>query len=169
LLAENEDLHDAVFAHGINKPVVMGSMSKYIQLNRNDTNLYEYVKIILPSRIGTRFPDGRYVMESGIGNAQSYVPPRLASPAIFGGAHVSIVNIAEENFVTQNAHYSEADFIEVIKFCIAHELFHLIWGTDRLTKVGWISGPPSIPFSEVKADDEERSEINLPQRWSINR
>ena len=171
LETEDAERHDEVFRYGKNKPVVMGPTSKFIQHNRNDTNLYEYVKIILPSRIGIRAPNGRYIMESG-GHAQSYFsssPAYLtASPAIFQGAHVNIVNIAEENFLNKGTHYSEAVFVDIIKFCIAHELFHLIWGTDS-ARVGWISGAPSTPFSEVKAGEEEILEINIPERGSINR
>jgi len=84
------------------------------------------------------------------------------------GAHVNVVNISEEKYLATTTHIPSDAFLDLVKFCIAHELFHLIGGTDRPNASGYISGPPPpIPFTEVKASLADIQEVNLPGRFSI--
>jgi len=134
----------------------------FVQHNRNDTELKDFVKLILPSRVGMREEDGTYTMEPETHALNKCTGPILESR----GARVDIVNISEEQYLKTQTHISATNFVDLIKYCIGHELFHLIGGTDRKNNPGYISGPPS-PFGGLKAYQEELLEVNLPARFSI--
>ncbi|MCL1921761.1 MAG: hypothetical protein FWG50_11945, partial [Kiritimatiellaeota bacterium] len=131
---------------------------RFIATNRNDTQYGDYVKLALPSRTGIRLANGKYRIDTG-GHAEEY----FGTNTMFRGAHVSVVNIAEETYLKTGAHSPATNFIDVIEFCVAHEDFHLIGGTDRPTKKGWLSGPPS-PLGGITIQPEELWEINLPNQ-----
>ena len=52
-------------------------------------------------------------------------------PIAFQGAHVDVMNIAEENYVQVGAHYLPSGFMDVIRYSIGHELFHVIGGRHQ--------------------------------------
>jgi len=160
---EDGETYAAICEDGDNPTTNFGPMSKFIQHNRNDAELRDFLKIILPSRIGSRAPNGQYIINSS-GHAQAYLD---TSPAIFQGAHVNIVNIAEEKYVNTGTHYPSSEFIQRIGYCIAHEIFHLIGGLDLVSPNG-ISGL-FLPLGDITASPAELLQINLPQRKSINR
>ncbi|MCL1922237.1 MAG: hypothetical protein FWG50_14390, partial [Kiritimatiellaeota bacterium] len=138
----------------------------FIQKNRNDVEHRDFIKIALPSRIGTRERDGqcRYMMDTRSNAANNRTSQVLEAR----GAYVNAVNVSEEMFLKTGTHISSNDFIDLIKFCIAHELFHLIGGSDRPNATGFISGPPPYaPFTNLQTSSDEIQEINLPARFSI--
>jgi len=158
LRRENRDKFNAVFG------VINVGAGLFVQKNRNDTELRDFIKIALPSRVGIRERDApyRYVMDSRSNAANN----RTSSILEARGAYVNVVNVSEELYMkTTNAIPANA-FLDLMKFCITHELFHLIGGSDRNNNPGYVSGPPS-PFGAIKAYQEELLEVNLPERFSI--
>jgi len=135
----------------------------FIQKNRNDTELREFVKIVLPSRVGTRERDApyRYVMDP-----RSHAENNITSSILEArGAYVDVVNVSEEKYLETITHIPASDFVDLIKYCIAHELYHLIGGT-HLYVIGFISGG-FYPLDNMMVDSSELLLINLPARFSI--
>ncbi|MCL2105161.1 MAG: hypothetical protein FWH21_08965, partial [Kiritimatiellaeota bacterium] len=145
--------------------------SVFIATNRNDTTLRKYVKVILPSRTGERLRNGQVRMTTSH-HAETHFD---ATTAFFQGAHIDVVNIAEENFVNNGAHYDWEMFIAVLEYCIAHEIFHLVakeWhGLPPVPAPLWNQpGPlgwPPRPLDKITIAEEEILQIDLPTRASV--
>ena len=134
--------------------------SKLIKENRDDEALKEYVKVALPKRFGERRPDGTYWIDTG-GHAQ--INP--SGDIDVQGAHIDIVSISEEHYRDCKAHYPPDTFSDRIAYCIAHEIFHLIGGTDKAT--AGLLGGPFRPLRDIEVSDEERREVNLSDKMSV--
>ncbi len=105
---------------------------KFIQLNRNDDDLKHFVKMILPSRTGIRLRNtatgNSYCRMEATGHAQALFN---ASPIIFQGVHVDVMNISEEGYVNTGGHYLPSGFMDVIRYSIGHEFFRVIGGRHQ--------------------------------------
>lgn len=162
LLVDDPIRHREVFANGDDETAIVKQTSKFIQHNRNDTELKDFVKLVLPSRVGIRRADGRYVMTSQM-HAEAHYD---ASPTVFQGAHVDILNISEDNFFNGGTHYSVGTFADLIAYCIAHELFHLIGDRHAGGGTNPLSGP-FRPLSQIEASVQELLQVDLPNRASV--
>ena len=83
----------------------------------------------------------------------------------------SVAGIAEERpFSTYREgtdHYSNAEFLDVVGYCIAHELFHLLGGKDLVS----LSGITHVflPLSQITVSSAELSLVNLKTRKGVTR
>ena len=170
LLREDDRINREYFSLGDNTNAFPKATSILIKHNRNDEELKDFVKVILPSRTGMRLRDSAtgnsYCrMESG-GHAQALFN---ASPTIFQGAHVDVVNIAEENYVQLGVHYSTDTFINVVKYSVAHEGFHVIGGRHQNPEPPGTGSliQPFLPLDDITISSSELQEINLKERISV--
>ena len=166
LRAYDQDYHDSLFpVTAPNKGIKVGIASNLIKHGRDDAIHKDFVKLILPSRIGIRTRGGRYVMPP-LTHAETHFD---ATPAIYQGAHVDIINIAEENYLKTGVHYSSEVFAQVLEYAFAHELFHLIGGRHTNNDLpGHLLGP-FCPLDQITAQAHEIKQVNLPARSSILR
>ena len=167
--ADYKMLRDGVTVHSNYFGRSQGKIPKLIEENRDDGEYKEYIKVALPSRVGYRGRDGRYVI-AAFGHAGA----RCEGDRVFQGAHIEVVSIAEELYLKTGAHYDHETFIHVLEYCIAHEIFHLIGGRH--------GEEPAIdpdveapimksfrPLDKIKISEEELLQIDLPNRASILR
>ena len=83
------------------------------------------------------------------------------------GAVVNLAGMAEERpfdtNIADGTHYSSVEFLDIIGYSIAHELFHLIGGTDN-------QGPLSnsySPFNGIIISPNELRQINFKTRQGV--
>ena len=85
------------------------------------------------------------------------------------GAILCLAAIAEERPFNTNitglAHYTSPEFLDVIGYCIAHELFHLLGGLD-LVSLNGISGV-FLPLPQITVSPAELLQINLKNRKGV--
>jgi len=126
--------------------------------------------MILPSRTGIRLRNtatgNSYCRMEATGHAQALFN---ASPIIFQGAHVDVMNISEENYVQVGAHYSPVTFTNVVNYSIGHEFFHVIGGRHQDSD---LPGPgsliqPFLPLDQITVSPSELLQINLKERISV--
>jgi hypothetical protein len=92
-----------------------------------------------------------------------------ASPIIFQGAHVDVMNISEEGYVNTGGHYLPSGFMDVIRYSIGHEFFHVIGGRHQDSD---LPGPgsliqPFLPLDQITVSPSELLQINLKERISV--
>ncbi|MCL2104423.1 MAG: hypothetical protein FWH21_05120 [Kiritimatiellaeota bacterium] len=163
MIRDGREIHSSYFERA------QGKIPKLIEGNRDDDDYKEYIKVALPSRVGYRDRDGRYVI-----NASGHAGARCEGDRVFQGAHIEVVSIAEELYLKTGEHYDHETFIHVLEYCIAHEIFHLIGGTH--------GEEPAIdpdveapimksfrPLDKIRISEEELLQIDLPNRASILR
>lgn len=170
LFREDRDRFNEVFSLADDDEAQPRETGKFIQLNRNDDELKHFVKMILPSRTGMRLRNtatgNSYCRMEVTGHAQALFN---ASPIIFQGVHVDVMNISEENYVNEGVHYSQTLFMDVIRYSIGHEIFHVIGGRHQNPD------PPGtgsliqsfLPLDDITVSSSELQEINLKERISV--
>ncbi|MCL1921613.1 MAG: hypothetical protein FWG50_11190 [Kiritimatiellaeota bacterium] len=62
-------------------------------------------------------------------------------------------------------HYTGIEFLDVVRYCIAHELFHLLGGEDNY---GPLTNPYSL-FSNIVISPVELSQVNLKTRLGVTK
>ena len=90
-------------------------------------------------------------------------------PIAFQGAHVDVMNIAEENYVQVGAHYLPSGFMDVIRYSIGHELFHVIGGRHQNPDPPGTGSliQPFLPLDQITVSPSELLQINLKERISV--
>jgi len=169
LYADNDEEHARYFPEK--------RTSVFIATNRNDTVLKDFIKVALPMRTGERLRNGQVRMTTSH-HAEAHFD---ASSAFFQGAHVDVVNIAEENFVDKGTHYPPDVFLNRLAWAIAHEIGHLIirgqtsgnWAayhhhlTPSNNALMSADFPPPKGLSDAVGDPREIEKIDLPNRASV--
>jgi len=138
-------------------------MSTLVASNRNDELYGDYVKVAFPSRTGYRLLDGRY---QTISNNHAVWSEQ--------GAHIDVVSISEEQFIDGKTNYTAQVFVDVLEYCVGHELFHLIGGWHGLQPITPPDQPGGImdsfrPLNLITISPEELLQIDLPNRKSIKK
>ena len=92
-----------------------------------------------------------------------------ASPIIFQGAHVDVMNISEEGYVNTGGHYLPSGFMDVIRYSIGHELFHVIGGRHQNPDPPGTGSliQPFLPLDQITVSPSELLQINLKERISV--
>jgi len=145
------------------------NMGTFIAINRNDALYGDYVKVAFPSRIGMRTSDGRYRTISR-NHAEAYFS---GANVMIQGAHIDVVSISEEEFIEGRANYTAQVFVDVLEYCVAHEIFHLIakgyHGYEPVVPPGQ-PGPLKWSFrslNRITISPDELLQIDLPNRASV--
>ena len=105
--------------------------------NRDDALYGDFIKVALPLRVGVRMADGSYRVTAR-NHAEAFF---TGTNVMIQGAHVNVVSVSEEKAVAGGANYDPATFADVLEYCVAHEIFHLIGGRHGITP----NKPPDQP------------------------
>ena len=83
------------------------------------------------------------------------------------------MSISEEEFIEGRANYTAQVFADVLEYCVAHEIFHLIAKgyhgyepvipPDQPGPLKW----PFRPLEKITISEEEILQIDLPNRASV--
>ena len=144
------------------------NMGIFIAKNRDDTLYGDFVKVAFPSRTGIRQEDGSYQTTSH-NHAEAYF---TGADVMIQGAHIDVVSISEERFIDGKINYTVQTFVDVLEYCVGHEICHLIGGRHGLVPITPPSQPGAImdsfrPLNLITGSQGELLQIDLPNRASV--
>ena len=148
-------------------------MFRFMMEQNRDDKLSGFVLLLLTSRYSEIARENNYApYKTYPKDSNAFAILSLQAPDVphQRGAVVNIAGIAEErpfnpNITTGLGHYSSAEFLDVIGYCIAHELFHLLGGFD-LVSLNGISGV-FLPLNQITISSAELQQINLKSKQGV--
>jgi len=148
-------------------------MFRFMMRQNRDDQLHGFVLLLLLSRYAEVARENNfapYKTRPKLENAFSILDdPYMPNDSRRRGAVVNLAGVAEERpfniHIAGLTHYSNAEFLDVVAYCIAHELFHLLWGLDLISQNG-LSGI-FLPLSQITVSSAELQQINLKNRIGV--
>ena len=154
-------------------PPANGSFRFMMEQNR-DSHLSGFVLLLLTSRnadISRRDNNAPYETYPQQPNAFTILKDNAPNAPHEQGSVVNVASVSEECPFDPSKngveHYTASEFGDVVKYAIAHELFHILCGPNHnLNSPGTIFG--SGPYlSTLTTPENEMSQINLKTRCGV--
>jgi hypothetical protein len=163
LLDDNPDLHDDIYGSGNNKIAFGGARQNH------DPKNIGFLACMALTRYGAimRIGPARISDENAKANWDS-------TDRRDWSCRVAVNSISEEQYGEPRGNYDSTGFMNVLRYCVAHELGHLIFGTqntapwanNHMPGTGPLMGGPPRPegLTVIEMRDAEIGTINLPSR-----
>ena len=144
---------------------------RFMMGQNRDMQLPGFVLLLFPSRHAwvARENNAPYKVYPQTKNAFTILDdPDVPNDPHRLGSVVNVVGVAEERpfslDITGVTHYSGGEFLDVIRYCVAHELFHLLGSKDNQ---GPLTNLYSPPFNDIIISKNELLQINLKQKKGV--
>ena len=156
---------------------VQNGMFRFMMEQNRDLQLSGFVLLLLPSRHS-------HILSLNNNNTPPYVTrPQLSNaftilstveapvPQSQQGSVVNIVGVSEERpfhtDISGVTHYSNVEFLDIVGYCIAHELFHLLCGLNHTMTPNTVFGLGPYLSTLEATPSNELIQINLKKRQGV--